>query len=126
MTTKQFTKQFIEQFIERCEKDIVMLRNENKEIETKVIALRQKQQAAQDDEEKIDHTAEIRFYGEWIASNNRQIDSNNRQIDSNNRQIVLMNRQLNSMSRKIEVIIEKQCKITVPPPICYIFRQIIY
>ena len=119
MTTKQFTKQFIEQFIERCEKDIVMLRNENKEFETKVIALRQKQQAAQDDEEKIDHTAEIRFYGEWMASNNRQIDSNNRQI-------VLMNRQLNSMSRKIEVIIEKQCKITVPPPICYIFRQIIY
>ena len=90
------TKQDIEK--SELRKEIVKLRNENKEYETKLIALLQKKQAGARDE------AAIKFYSESKSANDRQIDSKNRQI---------------------ETIIMNQGKITAPP-ICYIFRAIIY
>ena len=82
------------QDIETLRKEIVKLRNENKEYEKKLIELLEKKQAARGDE------AAIKLYGESKSANDRQIDSINRQI---------------------ETITKKQGKIT-EPPICYIFR----
>ena len=76
------------QDIEKREKEIVKLRNENKEYETKLIALLQKKQAGARDE------AAIKFYSESKSANDRQIDSKNRQI---------------------ETITKNQGKITAPP-----------
>ena len=94
------------QDVEKSElrKKIEKLRDENKEYETRVTALRQEKQAAQDVKEENYLDAEILSIEERISANNRQIDSINLQI--------------------LELM-KNQGKITAPP-ICYIFRQIIY
>ena len=101
------TKQDIETL--RKEIEIVELRNENKrnenkEYEKKLIELLRKKQTARDE-------APIKFYSESKSANDRQIDSNNRQIEEKEKQITKLTK--------------KQGKITAPP-ICCIFRQIIY
>ena len=96
------TKQDIEK--SELKKEIVELRNENKEYEKKSIELRQKKQAARDNEKKKDLNDEIQSFEESKSANNRQIEIKELQILA---------------------IIKKQGKITTPP-ICYIFRQIIY
>ena len=83
--------------IEKREKEIVKLRNENKEYEKELIALRKKKQAARDEDA-------IKFYGERISANDRQIEEKEKQITK---------------------LTNTQGKITAPP-ICCIFRQIIY
>ena len=92
------------QDIEKLRNEIEKRRNENKEYETRVTALRREKQAAQDVKEENDLDAEILSIEESKSANNRQIDSINLQI--------------------LELM-KNQGKITAPP-IGYIFRQIIY
>ena len=93
---KMETKQDIEK--SKREKEIIELKNENKEYEKKLFELRQKKHVAPRDDD------EIKF-------NEKKIFANDRQIEIKELQIL--------------AITKKQGKITAPP-IFYIFRQIIF
>ena len=96
------TKQDIEK--RELRKQILELRNENKEYEKKMIELLQKKQDARDNDEKKDLNDVIKSYYESKSANNQQIGSINRQI--------------------LELI-KNQGKITALP-FFFIFRQLIY
>ena len=83
------------QDIEKLREEIVVLRNENKEYEKKLMGLLQKKQRDE---------AAIKIYSESISANNQQIIEKEKQITK---------------------LTNTQGKITAPP-ICCIFRQIMY
>ena len=87
------TKQDIEK--SELKEENVKLRDENKEYEKELIALRKKKPRDED----------------ALKFNEKKIFANDRQIEINKLQIL--------------AITKNQGKITAPP-ICYIFRQIIY
>ena len=72
------TKQDIER--RELKKEILELRNENKEYEKKLIELLQQEQDARDNDEKKDLNDVIKSYYESKSANNQQIGSINLQI----------------------------------------------
>ena len=72
------TKQDIEK--RELKKEILELRNENKEYEKKLIELLQQEQDARDNDEKKDLNDVIKSYYESKSANNQQIGSINLQI----------------------------------------------